>query len=351
MTEIIDIKARQILDSRGTPTVEVDVFLSDGAFGRAAVPSGASTGKYEAVEKRDKDAAPFNGKGVKGAVESVKGTIYKHLIGMDAQDQIQIDKALIHLDGTEGKEHLGANAVLGVSLAVAKAMASSVNLPVYQYVGGIYAHVLPVPMMNVLNGGKHADNPIDIQEMMLMPIGAASMAEALQMGSEIFSALKSLLKKSGFATNVGDEGGFAPDLSSTEKALDFLMQAIETAGYKPREEVVLALDAASSEFYHENKYILEGKVLTSEQLVLYYERLIRAYPILSIEDGMAEDDWNGWQLMTKKLGHQIQLVGDDLFVTNLKRLEMGIEKKVANAILIKANQVGTSFRNLHRILL
>ncbi|MBO7332245.1 MAG: phosphopyruvate hydratase [Alphaproteobacteria bacterium] len=343
MTEIIDIRARQILDSRGTPTIEVDVSLEDGSFGRAAVPSGASVGTYEAVEKRDKDAAAFHGKGVKNAVESVNRIIYKALVGMDADEQILVDKALIRLDGTSNKGKLGANAILGVSLAVAKAMSASAKIPFYQYIGGIYAHILPVPMMNVLNGGKHADNPVDIQEMMIMPVGASSMSEAIQMGAEIFSALKGILKQKGHNTNVGDEGGFAPNISSVKEGLDLLMDAIDLAGYKSGKDIFLALDVASSEFYHNGKYDLSGekKSFSSEDLVSYYEELIHSYPILSLEDGMAEDDWDGWNLLTQKLGGKIQLVGDDLFVTNPKRLEEGILKKTANAVLIKLNQIGT----------
>jgi len=343
MTEIIDIRARQILDSRGTPTIEVDVTLEDGSFGRAAVPSGASVGTYEAVEKRDKDAAPFHGKGVKNAVESVNRTIYKALVGMDADEQILVDKTLIKLDGTSNKGKLGANAILGVSLAVAKAMSASSKIPFYQYVGGIYAHILPVPMMNVLNGGKHADNPVDIQEMMIMPVGASSMSEAIQMGAEVFSALKGILKQKGHNTNVGDEGGFAPNISSVKEGLDLLMDAVDLAGYKSGKDIFLALDVASSEFYHNGKYELSGekKSFSSENLISYYEELIHTYPILSLEDGMAEDDWKGWNLLTQKLGGKVQLVGDDLFVTNPKRLEEGILKKTANAVLIKLNQIGT----------
>lgn len=351
MTEIIDIQAREILDSRGTPTVEVDVVLEDGAFGRAAVPSGASTGVHEAVELRDGDKTRFGGKGVLKAVNAVNTEIYDAIIGQDATEQISIDRQMIALDGTENKGRLGANAVLGVSLAVAKAAAESAALPLYRYIGGTLAHVLPVPMMNILNGGKHADNPIDIQEFMIMPVGASSCSEAIRMGAEIFQALKSNLKKAGMNTNVGDEGGFAPNLSSAKEALDFIVKSIETAGYKPGDDVVLALDAASSEFYKDGKYHLEGegKVLTSAEMVDYYTDLVDNYPVMSIEDGMAEDDWEGWDLLTKKLGGRIQLVGDDLFVTNTKRLAMGIEKNVANSILVKVNQIGSLTETLEAV--
>lgn len=341
--EIIDITAREILDSRGFPTVEVDVLLESGSFGRAAVPSGASTGTHEALELRDKNKKRYNGKGTEKAVQFVNTEIYDALIGMDATEQIDIDQTLIALDGTENKSRLGANAIFGVSLAVAKAAAEFTGLPLYRYIGGTLAHVLPVPMMNILNGGKHADNPIDIQEFMIMPYGASSCTEAIQMGAEIFQALKANLKAADLNTNVGDEGGFAPALKSSKQALDFIMKAIETAGYKPGKEVGLALDAASSEFYKNSKYHLqgEGKILTATQMVDYYANLVKAYPIQSIEDGMAEDDWKGWKMLTDKLGDKIQIVGDDLFVTNTKRLKMGIEKKVANSILVKVNQIGT----------
>lgn len=341
--EIIDITAREILDSRGFPTVEVDVLLESGSFGRAAVPSGASTGTHEALELRDKNKKRYNGKGTEKAVQFVNTEIYDALIGMDATEQIDIDQTLIALDGTENKSRLGANAILGVSLALAKAAAEFTGLPLYRYIGGTLAHVLPVPMMNILNGGKHADNPIDIQEFMIMPYGASSCTEAIQMGAEIFQALKANLKAAGLNTNVGDEGGFAPALKSSKQALDFIMKAIETAGYKPGKEVGLALDAASSEFYKNNKYHLqgEGKILSAQQMVDYYANLVKAYPIQSIEDGMAEDDWKGWKMLTDKLGGKIQIVGDDLFVTNTKRLQMGIDKGVANSILVKVNQIGT----------
>ncbi|MBE6455678.1 MAG: phosphopyruvate hydratase [Alphaproteobacteria bacterium] len=353
MSEIIDILGREILDSRGTPTVEVDVVLDDGSFGRAAVPSGASTGVHEAVELRDGDKSRFNGKGVLKAVNAVNTDLYDAIIGMDASEQIEIDRAMIEVDGTENKGKLGANAILGLSLAVAKAGAESAGLPLYRYIGGTLAHVLPVPMMNILNGGKHADNPIDIQEFMIMPVGASSCSEAIRMGAEIFQALKSNLKKAGMNTNVGDEGGFAPNIGSAKEALTFIVKAIETAGYKPGDDVVLALDAASSEFYNadDKKYHLEGegKVLTSAELVQYYADLAAEFPIMSLEDGMAEDDWEGWDLLTKTLGSKIQLVGDDLFVTNTKRLQMGIERKVANSILIKVNQIGSLTETLEAV--
>lgn len=351
MAEIIDMVAREILDSRGTPTVEVDVVLDDGSFGRAAVPSGASTGVHEAVELRDGDKKRFGGKGVLKAVDAVNGEIYDAVIGMDATEQVEIDNEMIELDGTENKGRLGANAILGVSLAISKAAAESAALPLYRYIGGTLARTLPVPMMNILNGGKHADNPIDIQEFMIMPVGASSCSEAIRMGAEIFQSLKSNLKKAGMNTNVGDEGGFAPNIGSAKEALDFIVKSIETAGYKPGDDVVIALDAASSEFYKDGKYHLEGegKVLTSAELVKYYEELVKAYPIMSIEDGMAEDDWEGWDMLTKTLGNKIQLVGDDLFVTNTKRLAMGIEKKIANSILIKVNQIGSLTETLEAV--
>ena len=351
MTAIIDIKGREILDSRGTPTVEVDVLLEDGAFGRAAVPSGASTGVHEAVELRDGDKARFGGKGVQKAVKAVNEDLYDAIVGMDAEEQIEIDETMIEVDGTENKGRLGANAILGVSLAVSKAAADSIDMPLYRYIGGTLAHTLPVPMMNILNGGKHADNPIDIQEFMIMPYGASSIAEAIRMGAEVFQALKANLKAAGMNTNVGDEGGFAPALQSTREALDFIVKSIETAGYKPGEDIVLAMDAASSEFYENGKYELkgEGKSLTSEELVDYYADLIRDYPIRSLEDGMAEDDWEGWKLLTERLGHSTQLVGDDLFVTNTARLAQGIEKGIANSILIKVNQIGSLTETLKAI--
>ena len=351
MTEIIDIHAREVLDSRGTPTVEVDVTLENGAFGRAAVPSGASTGVHEAVELRDGDKKRFGGKGVLKAVDSVNKEIYDAVVGMDAEDQMAIDQTMIALDGTENKGRLGANAILGVSLATAKAAADAVGLPLYRYIGGSFAHVLPTPMMNILNGGKHADNPIDIQEFMIMPVSALSVAEAVRMGAEVFQALKSNLKASGMNTNVGDEGGFAPNIGSAKEALDFIVKSIETAGYKPGDDVVLALDAASSEFYKDGKYKMtgEGKTFTSEEIVKYYADLKANYPIMSLEDGMAEDDWEGWKILTETLGGKMQLVGDDLFVTNSKRLAMGIEKGIANSILVKVNQIGSLTETLDAV--
>ncbi len=351
MSEIIDIHAREILDSRGTPTVEVDVVLDSGAFGRAAVPSGASTGVHEAVELRDGDKERYNGKGVLKAVEAVNETIADELCGFDALEQDEIDRMMIDLDGTPNKGKLGANAILGVSLAVAKAAADEVGLPLYRYVGGVNARVLPVPMMNILNGGKHADNPIDIQEFMIMPVSAPSIAEAVRMGSEVFQALKSNLKQAGLNTNVGDEGGFAPDLKSADEALAHIVKAIETAGYAAGTDIVLAIDAASSEFYKDGKYVLsgEGKTFDAAGMVDYYKDLVAKYPVKSIEDGCAEDDWAGWDLLTKTLGDKVQLVGDDLFVTNTARLEQGIEKGVANSILVKVNQIGTLTETLNAV--
>ena len=351
MTEIVDVRGREILDSRGTPTVEVDVLLADGSFGRAAVPSGASTGVHEAVELRDGDKSRFNGKGVLKAVNVVNGELANAVIGMDGEDQVAIDQKMIDLDGTSNKSRLGANAVLGVSLAVAKAAACSVGLPLYRYIGGTFAHTLPTPMMNILNGGKHADNPIDIQEFMIMPISAGSIADAVRMWAEVFQALKSNLKQAGMNTNVGDEGGFAPNIAAAKQALDFIVKSIETAGYKAGKDVVLALDAASSEFFDNGKYVLagEGKTFTAEQLVEYYAKLVKDYPIMSIEDGMAEDDFAGWKMMTDRLGNKIQLVGDDLFVTNSKRLQMGIEQGIANSILVKVNQIGTLTETLDAV--
>ena len=343
MSAIIDIHAREILDSRGTPTVEAEVVLQSGAFGRAAVPSGASTGAHEAVELRDGDKKRFGGKGVLKAVENVNDKIYDALAGMDAEDQIEIDNAMIELDGTDNKGKLGANAILAVSMAVAKAQAEEAELPLYRYLGGTMARTLPVPMMNILNGGKHADNPIDIQEFMIMPVSATSIREAIRMGAEIFQTLKKNLKAAGHNTNVGDEGGFAPNLKTAEEALQFIVDSIADAGYKPGEDVVLALDAASTEFYKDGKYEMEGegKSYTNAQMVDYYKDLCARFPIFSIEDGMAEDDWEGWKMLTNALGDKIQLVGDDLFVTNPKRLAQGIEKGVANSILVKVNQIGT----------
>ena len=351
MTEIIDIVAREILDSRGYPTVEVDVTLEDGAFGRAAVPSGASTGVHEAVERRDGDPKRYGGKGVQGAVDSVLGEIFDALSGSDAEDQRRIDKIMIELDGTPNKSRLGANAILGVSLATAKAAAISAALPLYKYVGGANAHLLPVPQMNIINGGVHADNPIDIQEFMILPTGAPTFAEALRMGSEIFHALKKSLHDAGQATNVGDEGGFAPNLATAEEALAFIVKAGESAGYKPGEDFNLGLDPAASEFFKDGKYRLtgEGKVLDQAGMVDYLAGLVAKFPIVSIEDGCAEDDWEGWALLTKTLGSKIQLTGDDIFVTNPKRLAEGIEKGVANSILIKVNQIGTLTETLDAI--
>ncbi|MBP3615662.1 MAG: phosphopyruvate hydratase [Alphaproteobacteria bacterium] len=351
MTAIVDIHAREILDSRGNPTVEVDVLLESGAFGRAAVPSGASTGIHEAVELRDEDKTRFGGKGVLKAVENVNTVIADAIIGMEAEDQNAVDEAMIALDGTENKGKLGANAILGVSLAVAKAAAEEAGLPLYRYIGGTFAHVLPVPMMNILNGGKHADNPIDIQEFMIAPIGAKTMADAVRMGAEVFHALKKELKAAGCNTNVGDEGGCAPELKTAEEALSFIVKAVEKAGYKPGEDVRIAIDAASSEFYENGKYEMkgEGKSFTSAEIVDYYADLCERFPIFSIEDGVAEDDWEGWKILTDKLGSKIQLVGDDLFVTNPKRLAMGIEKGVGNSILVKVNQIGTLTESLAAI--
>ncbi len=343
MTAILDIHARQILDSRGNPTVEVDVLLEDGSFGRAAVPSGASTGAYEAVEKRDGDASRYMGKGVLQAVEAVNGPIFEALVELDAEEQENIDAVMIDLDGTDNKSNLGANAILGVSLAVAKAAADARGLPLYRYVGGVNAHVLPVPMMNIINGGEHADNPIDFQEFMVMPVGAGSIAEAVRWGSEIFHTLKKGLHEKGLATSVGDEGGFAPNLASTRDALDFIMVSIEKAGFKAGDDVVLALDCAATEFFRNGKYEIsgEGLSLTPHEMADYLAALCKDYPILSIEDGMSEDDFEGWRAITDKIGHDVQLVGDDLFVTNPERLSMGIGKGLANSLLVKVNQIGT----------
>ncbi len=351
MTAIIDIIGREILDSRGNPTVEVDVVLEDGAFGRAAVPSGASTGAHEAVELRDGEAARYQGKGVTKAVDAVNGEIYDALGGMDAEDQRGIDEALIKLDGTKNKSRLGANAILGVSLATAKAAAETSGLPLYRYIGGAGAHVLPVPMMNIVNGGMHADNPIDIQEFMVMPVGADTCADAIRMGAEIFHTLKKALKEAGLNTNVGDEGGFAPNLKSAEEALSFIMKAIETAGYKPGDDVMLALDCASTEFFKDGKYNLagEGKSLDAAGMVKYLADLVQRYPIISIEDGMAEDDWEGWKALTEAIGARCQLVGDDLFVTNTERLSQGIAKDIANSILVKVNQIGSLSETLEAV--
>ncbi|HEV2541636.1 MAG TPA: phosphopyruvate hydratase [Methylobacterium sp.] len=343
MTAITNIAAREILDSRGNPTVEVDVLLEDGSFGRAAVPSGASTGAHEAVELRDGDKSRYNGKGVLKAVDAVQTEILDAIGGMDAEDQVAVDEAMIALDGTPNKARLGANAILGVSLAVAKAAAETAGLPLYRYVGGVQGRVLPVPMMNIVNGGAHADNPIDFQEFMVMPVGATSLSDAVRMGAEIFHTLKSALKKAGHNTNVGDEGGFAPNLPSAEAALDFVMESINAAGFKPGSDVVLALDCAATEFFKDGAYRYEGEGQTRsiEAQVDYLAKLTEAYPILSIEDGMSEDDWEGWKLLTDRIGNRVQLVGDDLFVTNVERLARGIETGTANSILVKVNQIGS----------
>ncbi|MBI1252844.1 MAG: phosphopyruvate hydratase [Hyphomonas sp.] len=351
MSEIIDIHAREILDSRGNPTVEVDVTLEDGSTGRAAVPSGASTGAYEAHEQRDGDKSRYGGKGVLKAVDAVNGEICNELTGLDATDQRMIDMLMIDLDGTENKSRLGANAILGVSLAVSKAAAEACSMPLYRYIGGANARVLPTPMMNIINGGAHADNPIDIQEFMIMPVSAESMADSVRMGAEVFHALKKTLHDAGHNTNVGDEGGFAPNIGSTDEAIGFILKAIEKAGYRPGDDIALALDAASTEFYRKGKYELagEGKSLTSEQFARYLVDLCDRYPILSIEDGMAEDDWDGWVALTEMLGERVQLVGDDLFVTNPDRLAMGLQRGAANSILVKVNQIGTLSETLDAV--
>ncbi len=350
-TEIVDISGRQILDSRGNPTVEVEVVLEGGGHGRAAVPSGASTGSREAIELRDGDQDVYLGKGVTMAVDAVNGEICEALLGQDAIEQPLVDQLLIELDGTETKSRLGANAILGVSLAVAKAAADQLDLPLYRYVGGVSARILPVPMMNVINGGMHADNPIDLQEFMIMPVGAPTFSEALRTGAEIFHALKKALKDAGHNTNVGDEGGFAPNLASADAALSFLAKAVEAAGYQLGEEIVFALDAAASEFGKDGRYELkgEGKSLDRDGMVRFYEDLCNRYPILSIEDGMGEDDWQGWGALTSALGERIQLVGDDLFVTNPKILVQGIEQGLANALLVKVNQIGTLSETLDAV--
>ncbi len=343
MTAIVDIAAREILDSRGNPTIEVDVTLEDGSMGRAAVPSGASTGKHEAVELRDGDESRYAGKGVLGAVEAVNRDIFEALGGMDAEDQVEIDETMIELDGTPNKARLGANAILGVSLATAKAAADVCGLPLYRYVGGTQARVLPVPQMNILNGGVHADNPIDFQEFMILPVGAPSLAEAVRWGAEIFHVLKGALKKAGHNTNVGDEGGFAPNLPSAEAALDFILAAIDEAGFEPKEDVALGLDCAASEFFRDGTYVYagEGKSRSPEDQARYLAKLVADYPIVSVEDGMAEDDWAGWKILTDLLGAKCQLVADDIFVTNVARLSEGIKKGIANSILVKVNQIGT----------
>ena len=351
MSAIVDIRAREILDSRGNPTVEVDVTLESGAIGRAGVPSGASTGAYEAVERRDGDKTRYGGKGVLAAVGAVNEEIFAAVGGMDALEQRRIDETLIRLDGTENKSRLGANALLGVSLALAKAQAIDLGLPLYRYLGGVQARVLPVPMMNILNGGAHADNGIDVQEFMIMPVAAQSLADAVRTGSEIFQKLKSRLAKAGHSTNIGDEGGFAPNISSTKDALEFIMAAIRDAGYEPGEDVLLALDAAATEFFKDGKYHLagEGKSLDAAGLIDYYTALVRDYPIVSIEDGLAEDDWDGWKALTRALGARVRLVGDDLFVTNVRRLARGIDERAANAILVKVNQIGTLTETLDAV--
>ena len=351
MTAIIDIHGRQIFDSRGNPTVEVDILLEDGSFGRAAVPSGASTGKHEAVEKRDGDKSRYMGKGVSQAVEAVNGEIAEALLGLDAEDQLDLDQVMIDLDGTENKGRLGANAILGVSLAAAKAAADARGLPLYRYVGGVGAQMLPVPMMNIINGGEHADNPIDFQEFMIMPVGADSIADAVRCGSEIFHTLKKGLSEKGLSTSVGDEGGFAPALASTKDAIDFIMRSIEAAGYMPGDDVMLALDCAATEFFRDGAYHMEGegKVLSPEEMAEYLADLSRNYPILSIEDGMSEDDFEGWKILTQKIGDKVQLVGDDVFVTNPARLADGIAGGYANSLLVKVNQIGTLSETLEAV--
>ncbi len=353
MLFITEINAREILDSRGNPTIEVEVYLEDGTMGRAAVPSGASTGAYEAVELRDGDKNRYMGKGVSRAVAHVMEDLRPEIIGMDALEQVAIDKLMIEFDGTENKEKMGANAILGVSVAVAKAAAKSLGMPLYQYLGGVNAKILPVPMMNILNGGKHADNNVDIQEFMIMPVGAETYKECLRMGVEIYHSLKKVLKSKGLSTSVGDEGGFAPNLTSNEEALKVIIEAVEAAGYEPDKDIKLALDVAATELYDEKEklYTLAGEGLakTSSEMVEYYSELVEKYPIISIEDGLAEEDWEGWNILTERLGSKIQIVGDDLFVTNTKRLKRGIEEKSANSILIKLNQIGTITETLDAI--
>ncbi|MEM8576444.1 MAG: phosphopyruvate hydratase [Pseudomonadota bacterium] len=351
MSTIIDIHAREILDSRGNPTVEVDVTLEDGTMGRAAVPSGASTGAYEAVERRDGDAARYMGKGVLDACAAVNGEIAEALVGIDATEQVEIDSAMIELDGTDNKGRLGANAILGVSLAAAKAAADYTGQPLYRYIGGTSARTLPVPMMNIINGGEHADNPIDIQEFMIMPVSAANMRDAVRMGAEVFHTLKKELTAAGLATGIGDEGGFAPNINSTRDALDFILKSIEKAGYIPGQDVMLALDCAATEYFKDGAYVLagEGKTLSSDENVAYLEALVRDYPIISIEDGMSEDDWDGWKALTDAIGSKVQLVGDDLFVTNPKRLAEGIAKGCANSMLVKVNQIGSLTETLQAV--
>lgn len=351
MSAIVDIVAREILDSRGNPTVEVDVVLESGFMGRAAVPSGASTGAHEAVEKRDGDKKRFGGKGVLKAVDAVNTEIFETVSGLDAIEQTLIDETMIALDGTPNKSRLGANAILGVSLAVAHAASAELDLPLYRYVGGTFSHLLPTPMMNIINGGAHADNSIDFQEFMILPVSAESCADSIRMGSEVFHALKKLLSENGFNTAVGDEGGFAPNFKSTEQGLEYIMKAIGAAGYKAGSDILLGLDVAATEFFKKGKYVMEGegKTFTSDQMVSFYEKLVGKFPIVSIEDGMSEDDWDGWQALTESLGNRIQLVGDDLFVTNTKRLQQGIDQKAANAILIKVNQIGTLSETLNAV--
>lgn len=351
MSYILDVYAREVLDSRGNPTVEVEVTTDSGVVGRSIVPSGASTGIHEAVELRDKDNKRYLGKGVLNAVKNVNEIIAPEILDYSVFDQVEIDKKLIELDGTENKSNLGANAILAVSMAVARAAAKEIDMPLYRYLGGVNAKTLPVPMMNILNGGEHADNNVDIQEFMVMPVGAETFKEALRMGTEVFHNLKAVLKENGYSTSVGDEGGFAPNLESNEKALKTIIEAIEKAGYVPGKDIFLALDVASSEMYENGKYNFKGeqKIYSSEELVQYYEKLVEKYPIISIEDGLAEDDWDGWKLLTERLKDKIQLVGDDLFVTNPKRLKMGIEKGIANSILIKLNQIGTITETLDAI--
>jgi len=351
MTAIIDVYGREIIDSRGNPTIEVDVTLESNIVGRFAVPSGASTGKHEAIELRDGDKKRYGGKGVLNACENINSTIFDAIVGMDVCEQMRIDQMLVELDGTPNKSNLGANSILGVSVSVAKAAANELELPFYRYIGGVFSNTMPVPMMNIINGGQHADNQIDIQEFMIMPVGAESCAEAIRIGSEVFQSLKIELNNKGYNTNVGDEGGFAPNLNSADEALSFIMKSIEKAGYRPGEDIVLALDAASSEFYKDGKYHLAGEnqILTSPEIVEYYRSLVKKYPIFSIEDGMSEDDWEGWRCMTEELGEKCQLVGDDLFVTNPERLLKGIAENVANSILIKVNQIGTLTETLKSV--
>ncbi len=351
MSEIISVNAREILDSRGNPTIEADVLLESGASGRAAVPSGASTGKYEAVELRDGDPKRFNGKGVLKAVENVNGPIAEKVMGMLSEDQAAIDRAMIELDGTENKAKLGANAILSVSLAVARATANEYELPLYRYIGGVNATLLPVPQFNILNGGKHADSDIDIQEFLILPVGAPNFREALRYGAEVYHTLKGILKKSGYRVSVGDEGGFAPRLKSGEEAIEFIVKAIEEAGYKAGKDIYVGIDSAASSFYHDGKYVYEGKERTSEEMIDYYEYLADKYPIISIEDGLDESDWDGWVKLEERLGKKVQLVGDDIYVTNPKRLQKGIDMKASNSVLIKLNQIGTLTETIETVKL